>query len=75
MNPHELDAHVQRGLESLRKEFSGRVSAELVAEIGTLRFEALCATATINDFIPLLVYRQTRDELLTAEIDELHESA
>ena len=46
-----------------------------MTRIGTDRFRKLLANATINDFIPLLVYRQTREELIACTADELHESA
>ena len=75
MDSDELDAHVARGLEELQREFSDRVSDEAVTEIGMLRYRALQTAATINDFIPLLVYRQTREELVTIDHRDLHRSA
>lgn len=72
MNEHELHAHIERALETLRREFAGKVPADQVTEIGKDRFERLLENARINDFIPLLVFRQTREELLVSGPDELH---
>ncbi len=63
----ELQIHLERGLESLRREFADKVPAEHVTRIGRDRFERLIENAKIVDFIPLLVYRQTREALLVAE--------
>ena len=67
MNEEELQIHLERGLENLRREFADRVPAEHVTRIGRDRFERLIENAKIIDFIPLLVYRQTREALLVAE--------
>jgi hypothetical protein len=75
MNTQQLDAHIERDLEALRCEFAGRVPADHVTQIGNDQFEKLSRDATINDFIPLLVYRQTREELLSCEHDDLHRAA
>jgi len=75
MTSQELDTHVEKELESLRIAFAGIVPGEQVTQIGRDCFETLRATATIYDFIPLLVYRRTREELLTCGPDQLHQSA
>jgi len=67
MNEEELQVHLERGLENLRREFADRVPAEHVTRIGRDRFERLIEDAKIIDFIPLLVYRQTREALLVVE--------
>ena len=67
MNEEELQIHLERGLENLRREFADKVPAEHVTRIGRDRFERLIENAKIVDFIPLLVYRQTREALLAAE--------
>jgi hypothetical protein len=67
VNEEELQIHLERGLENLRREFADRVPAERVTRIGRDRFERLIQNAKIVDFIPLLVYRQTREALLVAE--------
>ena len=70
MNEEELQVHLERGLEHLRREFADKVPPEQVTRIGRDRFERLIENARILDFIPLLVYRQTREALLVAQPDE-----
>jgi hypothetical protein len=74
VNEQELITHIERGLAALQREFADKVRADHVLEIGKDRFEALREHATITDFIPLLVYRQTREELLVCEPDEVHQA-
>lgn len=69
MNDEELHIHTERGLESLRREFAGKVTAEHVTSIGRDRFERLTRDAKIVEFIPLLVYRETREALLASQSD------
>jgi len=71
----DLHAHTERGLDALRREFADRIPADAVTQIGRDRFHALLAAAKINDFVPLLVYRQTRELLLTIDREDLHRSA
>lgn len=70
MNEEELHIHLERGLAHLQREFADRVPAEHVTRIGRDRFERLIENAKIWDFIPLLVYRQTREALLVFQADE-----
>jgi len=74
MDERELKAHLERGLESLRREFAGKVPTEEVTQIGNEHFEELLEHATITDFIPLLVYRHTREELLEVRSERVLES-
>lgn len=57
----DLEARVERGLDALRREFPSE--AERIGEIGRAEFDRLRAGARIEDFLPILVYRFTRDEL------------
>jgi hypothetical protein len=57
----DLEARVERGLDALRREFPSE--AERIGEIGHAQFDRLHAGARIEDFLPILVYRFTRDEL------------
>jgi hypothetical protein len=63
MNDRELHEHTDRALEFLRREFADTVPADTVNQIGHDRFETLQESATINDFIPPLVFRQVREAL------------
>jgi len=46
-----------------------------VTAVGEASFEALRADARIPDFIPVLVYRYTREELLRSRRDDLSRAA
>ena len=63
MTPNQLERHTELGLQALARELEGQVPAYQVMQTGRARFDALRAGATVNDYIPLLVYRQTREEL------------
>jgi hypothetical protein len=67
-----LNRQIELGLENLHHEFADQLPASLVTAIGQAEFERLHATATITDFIPLLVYRYAREELVRIDGEELH---
>ncbi len=69
MNAATLDHQVERQLESLRREFAHDVPASQVTAIGRAHFHQLSADARIPDFIPVLVYRFTREELRCSRDD------
>jgi hypothetical protein len=75
MNEARLNRQVELGLESLRREFADQLPGSLVTTVGRAEFEQLRANATITDFIPLLVYRYTREELVRIDGEELHRAA
>lgn len=62
-----LQARVERGLQALQSEFPDDV--DRIDDIGQAYFERLRADARIEDFLPILVYRFTRDELRAAPVD------
>jgi hypothetical protein len=64
-----------KSLDHLRRELAGTVPADRVAEVGLAHFERLSLNASIPDFIPLLVYRFAKEELLYATPDELQRAA
>jgi len=72
MNNVELEHHVEMRLDALRNEFAGQADTESITAVGLRHFEHLRRDATINDFIPQLVHRFAREELLSARSDELH---
>jgi hypothetical protein len=53
---------VERQLSALSREFPDQ--AARIDELGHAHLESLRAAATIEDFLPVLVYRFTRDDLL-----------
>jgi hypothetical protein len=75
MTPDELERQTRRQLDNLRRELAGSVPAEQVAKIGEKHFVALRREAAIVDFIPLLVYRFAKDELLSSARGDLHHAA
>jgi hypothetical protein len=75
MTTEQLDVQMDHILKSLVVDLGREVSAEQVLAVGTSHFERLQRDAAINDFIPLLVYRFTREELVAAGRADLHVSA
>jgi hypothetical protein len=75
MNNDDLAHHLEMRLDALRNEFAGHVDADSITAVGLRHFEHLRRDATINDFIPQLVHRFAREELLNAKSDELHSAA
>jgi hypothetical protein len=67
----ELDRQVTRIVDDLCRECSPDVSAEQVDEIVHAHYGRLMQEATINDFIPLLVHRHTKEQLLRISHGEL----
>ena len=75
MDEVTLNRLVEQQLEGLRREFRAEVPASLVTKIGHDQFEKLRAQARIPDFIPVLVYRYTREGLVHARREELHRAS
>jgi hypothetical protein len=73
--PKELERQTVGRLDVLREELSTTVPPEHVNAVGRRHFERLSRHATVTDFIPLLVYRFTREELLYGEPEQLHDAA
>ena len=64
MTQKEVERMTADRLDDLRKELGEKIDAEQVKTVGSSQYERLSRDATINDFIPLLVYRHTKSELL-----------
>ncbi len=75
MTPQELEQQTARQVEALRQELADKVAAEQVGETCRFHFERLCLHATVNDFIPLFVYRFAKNDLLTGRAEDLHQAA
>ena len=67
MDTQELNRHIEREVRMLQREFGGTIPEDEVAEISRKQLERLQESALFDDFIPLLVHRQTREILLEAE--------
>jgi hypothetical protein len=59
----ELETQTQRLLESLHHEVEPGISSDRIIALGQHHFQRLLAHATISDYIPLLVYRATKQDL------------
>ena len=75
MDAYELNEHVERKLEVLYREFADTFPEGQIERTCIAHLEALRTTARIYDYIPLLVYRLTREELRESGPEELHRSA
>ena len=74
MSPVNIDLEQQfvRSVQRLVTEFSGVFGPETVERFARETFEALSATATVTDFLPLFCDRFTRDRLRAlAQADHL----
>jgi hypothetical protein len=75
MTPDELEHQMERLFRELHDDLGGSVGAGRVAAVSRAHYELLRRDAVINDFIPLLVYRFTKEELVASRRDELHHVA
>jgi hypothetical protein len=75
MTPQELDRQTVKVIDSLQRELGAFFSPDQVRAIGHDHYERLRRNATINEFIPLLVYRYTKEDLYYSRRDELHDAA
>ena len=75
MTTEQLDVQMGHVFQRLVDDLRDEVPAEEVLEVSTGHFERLRRDAAVNDFIPLLVYRFTREQFVTARPAELHAAA
>lgn len=75
MTQEELERQLERLLHDLARDVGDGVAAERIGAVAVGHYERLRREATINDFIPLLVYRLTKEELVRAGRDELPDAA
>jgi hypothetical protein len=71
----ELERQMDRFFLDLQRELDGRVAAPEITAVARTHYESLVQDAAINDFIPLLVYRFTKEELVQSQPDELRRAA
>lgn len=70
-----IERHVERQIRTLVEEFGERHEAREVERAGHEELWQLLQQARIADFVPILVYRFTKERLLEAErasADEQH---
>ena len=64
--PHELEQQISNRLDSLHRELGPQIPRDHLTSVGRYHAERLLAQATITDYIPLLVYRCTKEDSSTA---------
>jgi hypothetical protein len=69
-----LERKIEQQLQSLLREFGGEIPASEVTPIVQAHFARLREAASIEDFIPVLVYRYSREDLRIRR-EELHHAA
>jgi hypothetical protein len=62
----DLEAQTNRLLDTLHRELQPPTTADQITALGQHHFQRLLANATITEFIPLLVYRATKQDLFNA---------
>ncbi|MGZ4360915.1 MAG: three-helix bundle dimerization domain-containing protein [Gaiellaceae bacterium] len=75
MKTPELELQVDKVFRALREDFGDAVGAQRAHAVGVSHYESLRHHATIYDFIPLLVYRYAKEELVQVKREELHNAA
>ena len=75
MDEATLNRQVEQSLERLQREFADDLPASRVTAVGQALFDELRRDARISDFIPILVYRYARDELIRCRRAELNRAA
>ncbi len=75
MRQQELERQMDKLLQDLLREVGDAFPPEQVRAVGYDHYERLRREATINDFIPLLVYRYAKADLVHGWREDLHEAA
>ena len=66
MTRPELEHRTERVLAALHSELDSTCAPELIDDVSRRHFEALWARARIPDYVPLFVYRYTREDVTSA---------
>lgn len=75
MTIETLERHMEAVYRNLYRDLGETVPAEQVRTVARAHYESVSREARINDFVPLLVYRFAKAELVTSRRDELHNAA
>jgi len=75
MERNEIERHAEVLLGGLRREFAGKVEPGEIEAVGGAHLRRLTRKATILDYVPILVYRATREDLRWADANEFHRVA
>ena len=74
LTPQELERQTAARLNALKRELGDSVAAEQVETVGRRHLQRLCRDAKVTDFVPLLVYRFAREELVYADSGRIHDA-
>lgn len=74
MSPEQLEKQMNHILRNLVRDIE-HASADTIASAAHDHYERISTDATVNDFIPLLVYRFTKEEFVSVSREELHHAA
>lgn len=75
MTSEELDRQIAALVHELQRQRPANVAPEHVDAVAYGYYGQLQRDATVNDFIPLLVYRYTKEQLPLISRGELRQSA
>ena len=75
MTTEQLDTQMEHIFTRLVEDLARDAPTDQIIAVGTSHFERLRRDAAVNDFIPLLVYRFTREELVAVGPNDLHRAA
>jgi hypothetical protein len=59
-----LEKQIAHRIAALHRELGPHVAADQLARVSRHHTERLLATATVTDFVPQLVYRATKEDIL-----------
>jgi Protein of unknown function (DUF3562) len=76
MTKNQVELHTHALLQGLHREFDGDCGADAIEGIGHRHLARLVTGARILDYIPVLVYRATRNDLVGLQSEHrLHDAA
>jgi hypothetical protein len=75
VNSQEVERLTAQQLDKLHRELADTVTPDDIARVGKEHYDTLCQRAAVTDFIPLLVYRFTKDDLARHRNDQLDHAA
>ena len=63
----QLERQIADRLAALQRELGSNVSSDRLTALATYHADRLLANATITEFIPQLVYRATKEDILRSD--------
>jgi hypothetical protein len=69
LHPEELEKQIAHRISALHRELGPHIAADHLASLSRRHTKRLLANATVTDFIPQLVYRATKEDILCGDHD------